>query len=75
MLPLEILGVTQGTYEGVAYQTLTVRHDGNNVLKLSAKDGFDYEPHKDKGVVFVECELRAKNGYLNLRAVGVGTPS
>jgi len=75
LLPLEILGVAQDTYEGVSYQTLTVRHGGNEVMKLTAKDGFDYSPFKDRGEVFVECEVRNKSGRLALRAVGVGEVS
>lgn len=75
LVPLEILGVVKDEYQGTAYQTLTVRHAGAEVMKLTAKDGADFESYKDKGEVLVECEIRNKAGRLGLRAVGVGTAS
>jgi len=73
LVPLEILGVVTDEYQGTKYQTLTVRHDGAEVMKLTAKDGVDFLAHKDKGEIFVECEIRNKAGRLGLRAIGVGT--
>lgn len=70
-VPIEILGVQAGVYEGNSYQTLTCRYDGNTIGKMSAVADFDFTSYKDKGVVLLACELRVRDSRFVLRATSV----